>query len=119
MLRKIISWIFALVKRWFTKDEYETLGRLGWGSGKIERKMTVFCKPRWNAGFPYVPGRYIVKHRGKIREAVLKPIQKKSYANGILRTWTNYVWVADYLDMVPMKGVTTWRPMCNPLALFA
>jgi len=123
---KLIYWFFKDIPNWFSVNIYypfvwwldrRTI-RQHYRKIEAEKKTArskyekpipsvKFEKPMWRTGMPNAPGKYIVRHKGKMREAILK------------RRWISSDWkwgddffgfVIDHRDTVPMKGVTAWYP---------
>lgn len=120
---KIIFWFFKDLPNWFDvlirnpfiywlerrkiQKQYKAQAK---ENRRIERNRYVQPipkvtrqKPGWRTGMPSAPGKYIVRHKGKMREVIFKYMSFGFY---------DFLcgFVVDHRDTVPMKGITGWYP---------
>jgi hypothetical protein len=121
---KLIYWFFKGIPAWFGVHVYYPF--VWWLDRRTIRKhyqkieaekktarskyvkpipSVKFEKPVWRIGTPNEQGKYIVRHKGKMREAIFRILNY-----GISGYDFKVGFIIDHRDMVPMKGVTAWYP---------
>lgn len=113
--KKLLGWVKRV--RWGLEVRFGWLRKWQERRKKVAFEKRVASLPKvmrpkliWNKGCPGEAGTYIVRHRGKVREAVLKGIVKVYKADFGMVPGYLYGWVINFRDKVFMKGVTAWRP---------
>jgi hypothetical protein len=112
LIQKILSWINRKTELWKIRRMWAKTPKKVYAKYKPE-VLVSFQKPKWISAekgtMPNASGRYIVRHKGRLREAIFKMIVP---AKPLKCLW-NYQdlffgFVIDHRDTVPMKGVTAW-----------